>query len=393
MVVFLSFFLYLLSQVTIVVSINRIYGLEVAGLYFFVLAAITPVSNFFQLGLRQYSLNKDSPILAKLLSVRIISSGALVFFAIPVYFVIVKGSDSDHATLGVKVFLMILSVKLFEGMVDIYLAAAKRQGDVLQFFSCFLFLFVSISIASWGQWLVQYESEVYFQILTAIYTFFSFWILFGLIKNFGHDRVFSKSSLVYCKETVPGLSKIGFGLLIMGLSASIPRILVERLGSISDVGIFSNILYGYILGLVFVNAFAAKVFTSKLGSSLTYPLLSLLILFFVGGVLINFQGESILFLVFGNEMSGKSEWLIFLYPSLCISLIVSFLDYRLIQLKAFSHFFAMNVLGLGSVMLASAVCFALQVDSLVAGGIALYSVAVIKLCCQVFLVNFIKTPR
>lgn len=370
---FLGYGSFLVVQFLVVVAINKIFGIASAGMYYWILAVITPFSNFLSMALKQRVVAVESDELKKIHVFRVYLSVIFTIICITLAFVFFDESTMDY-------LVLISMFKLYEWGGELSLGRHRFDGNNVYTYCNVGLIIIIIS--------GFYIDQEYFLIYGIV--FFTF-LSGGLVTLYFPSIIYLINQRVDEFETwllnnLPKYISSGVGLVIVAINAVFIRAYVELFSGSEGLGVFGNILYGYILGLLAVNVIAIKMISEKSIKLRIVYFISLLGLMLIFYAVVLVVGEDMLALVFGDEMRDYSEVMINFYPVLCLALIGTLVDYYIINNIGGRAFMNINVLVLIVIVIFFAVFSYCQVGGILGGGALLAISACGKLIFQLYYV-------
>ena len=299
---------YLLAQVAFVALLARILGAEALGSYALVLAVVSPIRMFADMGLRSL-LATENELQTKMPGYLALRYASLVFFVVAALLFSVLYFGESGVFLSIA--LPLIGVKLAESLSDFaygaqqYYDRLNRQGmslfmnGVLGYGGCALTLYLTGSLT------------------LGLYVLLLFATLIALFYDWPDCRIrFLQVEWKGVGRKLWWVMPWGVAALLTSLCSSLPRFLIDMYVDRKTVGIFMALVL-IVQVLEQINMTIIQALTGRFGAwyhidresfirRLTLTLFAVMVLVFVLAVLGLLLGDFVVGLVYGPEFVGFS---------------------------------------------------------------------------------------
>lgn len=354
---------FIIFQLSLIVVINKVFGLSVAGNYFLVLSITTPIFGFLSFAIKQRAVYVGIGEITYLYYLR----SLITFFVVCVTIVFSVLVGVDYLS---GFILLVVLLKVYEWAGELSVGRGRYDKNMEYFFGNVLLIVV-----------LYLSSEAHLvKSLSVALVILSILLLSRCVGFTTADD--GDGFIKWFLQNVRNFISAGLGLAVMSLSAMTIRVYVEASGGAESVGVFGNIIYAYVLGLFAINVLASRYFDM----SLRLKLLSFLVVILAmlaGFAVAYFFGRLFLEIIFGLDMVAYFDYLLKMYPVLCIGLLVSFVDYYYINKYGSGSFLCINGVVFVILLCIGWLLYMSTMDSLTGGLLLLLISVMVKLLLQV----------
>ncbi|TDM05188.1 oligosaccharide flippase family protein [Macrococcus lamae] len=305
---FISNFIFGLSQLLIIICLNKFGNVVDVGNYTLGLAIVAPITVFLNMSLNlHYNTNKEETNFNDYFILRLMSSSLIIVISL------IVGKILNYESYTLIIILLLASLKFIESVFEIDYAYFQKKEEHYRIAysktirSVFLILWIFVVA-------IFFKANLVLLIAGIIISNFILFFLYDFRKlSFNVDRPkisFSKIRLIILTALPLAISST-----FDSLNINAQRILIDKILSIEELGIYASIMTIMVSGQIFIAAvmtyFLPKLnfyISNKMYSAFKKTLRTIVIVASVIGLILiigtYFFGESILTLVYTKKYEG-----------------------------------------------------------------------------------------